>query len=94
MRQGSRQVRHPVTFAGAVGGRPEKTVTLLEAALFSRSSLVPTSTWPKAAKASTTLDVYADLFDEDLDGVCGPVGHGDQISCGRTADGPESIVID
>ena len=39
MRQGSRQVRHPVTFAGAVGRRPEKTVTLLEAALFSRSDI-------------------------------------------------------
>jgi hypothetical protein len=23
------------------------------------------------AKASTTLDIYADLFDEDLDGVAG-----------------------
>jgi len=44
MRQGSRQVRHPVTFAGAVGRRPEKPSPCLRR----HSSLVPTSTWPKA----------------------------------------------
>jgi integrase-like protein len=36
------------------------------------------------AKASTTLDVYADLFDDDLDS--GQPGRGDQICCGLTAD--------
>ena len=39
MRQGSRQVRHPVTFAGAVVKKARETVTLLEAALFSRSDI-------------------------------------------------------
>ncbi len=38
------------------------------------------------AKASMTLDVYADLFDEDLDGVADRHGRGDQICCGPTAD--------
>jgi len=37
------------------------------------------------AKASMTLDVYADLFDEDLDGVADRLERGDQIYCGRTA---------
>jgi hypothetical protein len=35
------------------------------------------------AKASMTLDGYADLFDEDLDSVAGHVGRRDQI-CWRT----------
>jgi integrase len=43
------------------------------------------------AKASMTLDVYADLFDDDLDGVADPAGRGDRIYCGRTADGPDAL---
>ena len=38
------------------------------------------------AKASMTLDVYADLFDEDLDDVARPSGRGDPSYCGPTAD--------
>ena len=37
------------------------------------------------AKASMTLDVYADLFDEDLDSVADNLGCGNQICCGPTA---------
>lgn len=35
------------------------------------------------AKTSMTLDICADLFDEDLDGVADPFGRGNQIYCGR-----------
>ena len=40
------------------------------------------------AKASMTLDVYADLFDEDLDGVADRLGHRNPIYCGPAADWP------
>ena len=40
------------------------------------------------AKASMTLDVYADLFDEDLDGVADRLGHRNPICCGPAADWP------
>ena len=43
------------------------------------------------AKASMTLDTYADLFDEDLDERSGPSGRGDPNYCGRTADGASSL---
>src|SRR6202008_401272 len=41
------------------------------------------------------LDVYADLFDENLDGVADRLdafGRGDPRYCGRSADGLESLV--
>jgi hypothetical protein len=37
-----------------------------------------------------TLDIYADLFDEDLDDQR-PAGRGDSSCCGRTADGFEVL---
>jgi hypothetical protein len=33
------------------------------------------------AKASMRLDIYADLFDEDLDGGADPLGRGDPSYC-------------
>ena len=42
------------------------------------------------AKASMTLDVYADLFDEDLDGVAVPLDAAIQICCGRLRTGGKS----
>ena len=41
---------------------------------------------PGHAKASMTLDVYADPFDDDLDSVAESLGCGDQICCGPAAD--------
>ena len=37
------------------------------------------------AKASMTLDVYTDLFDEDLDGVAARLDAAIRNSCGPTA---------
>ena len=39
------------------------------------------------AKASMTLDTYADLFDEDLDGVADRLDAAIQATAGRSADG-------
>ena len=40
------------------------------------------------AKASMTLDVYADLFDEDLDGVADRLDAAIRSCCGPAADWP------
>ena len=40
------------------------------------------------AKASMTLDVYADLFDDDLDDVAAEPRRGNPICCGQPRPGP------
>ena len=41
-----------------------------------------------------TPDTYADLFDEDLDEVCGSTRLGHRSRCGRAADGSRSLMLD